>query len=131
MTYRILDRDLNRVYIFTLIIVLFFGYSCNTTKKKSTLKEHQILIELSKNNSGKYITENYKKYNPSSVALANKTLNQYRTTFSCSEKDFDLLLEQLSNDSRIIKYSNQQLGKDKQQYKNTNHTKTKSIRDNN
>lgn len=75
-------------------------YSCKSSKELQ--EEHVILIMLKDKLSGDYISSGYETFQPSTVKPSNKTLNQYRAIFSCSDTEKDKLMLMLSNDPNII-----------------------------
>ena len=118
-------------YILSLFVISCFCLSCNTNKKNTATEDHPMIVTLVKKQSENYITDHYKKYSPSNIGLSNKTLNQYRIIFTCNDKEYNTLKEELANDSNILNFSDQLNSDDRMQGKNTKRAKTKSIRDKN
>jgi hypothetical protein len=116
---------------YALLTLLLISFSCNSNKIPS-VENHTMTLTLEDNLSGKYIKNQYQKYSPIDIKKSNKTLNQYMVVFSCNSSKYNILQDELANDSSILKFNNQNSTNNTiQSGKNESHGKSKSIRNDN
>ncbi len=115
-----------------LILCIVFGVSCNSHKKTSgeeISKGNQfLLVELENSLEGEYISKTYSEHKPDKIARSNRTLNQYRVKFNCSESQFAELLILLEKDIKVLNVKKMEVNDSKKSYKSSNSGKTQPIR---
>jgi len=93
-----------------LVVCLIMVSSCKTktVTKPDPIQELQsetMTLLLKDGKTEKYITKTYADYKPSAVKRSNRTLNQYRATFTCTEKDLMALRAKLEADPEVLEAS--------------------------
>jgi len=116
--------------VLAVFLSIMFFSSCKTSKNVSK-KNLSMIVLLKKKQDGSYFQKEYSAYNPSNVKKSNRTLNQYRVNFNCTEKEETELLKKLKDDSKVIEFSISQNTTPKiQSSKNQRSVKTSPIRKN-
>ncbi len=117
-----------------LVTILCFvlGFGCNSQKKTSgeelSKGNQYLLIELENSLGGEYISKTYSEHNPDNISRSNRTLNQYRVKFNCSEPQFAELLILLEKDINVLDFKKMEANDSNKAYKSSNSGKTQPIK---
>jgi len=75
--------------------------SCKTSKDAGK-QDFILFLLLEERLDASYLESNYIDYKPTDIVRSNRTLNQYRTKFNCSEKQGVELLKRLETDAKVV-----------------------------
>jgi len=84
------------------ILAVFICFSCKS-KDVQTTEKRVIVIELKDKYDEEYISTEYETYKPLKVKRSNRTLNQFKSTFSLDDVFYKGLINRLNNDPNVIK----------------------------